>query len=93
MYYEGILSPNRFEVRCEDIMCQYRTSRKLFLDILDGMREYDDYFKAKLDATPKVGVSSYQKCSAAIRELAYRVPRDLVDEYVRLSESICIEAM
>jgi bacterioferritin (cytochrome b1) len=34
-------------------------SRMLFLEILDGVREYDDYFEAKLDATSKVGLSSY----------------------------------
>jgi hypothetical protein len=46
------------------------------------MRTYDDYFDAKLDATiRKVGFSSYQKCLAAVRQLAYRVPGDLVDDY------------
>jgi hypothetical protein len=42
-------------------------SRKLFLDILDSLREYDEYFEYKLDATDKVVFSSYQKSSAAIR--------------------------
>jgi hypothetical protein len=46
-------------------------SKKLFLEILDGVREYNDYFKAKHDATGKIGFSSYQKCSTAIRQLAY----------------------
>jgi hypothetical protein len=56
---------------------RYRMSRKLFMDILHGVKTYDDYFSAKLDCTGKIGFSSYQKCSAAIRQLAYGVPGDL----------------
>jgi hypothetical protein len=54
--------------------------RKLFPDILHGVGTYDDYFDAKLGATGKIGFFSYQKCSAIIRQLAYGVPGDLVDE-------------
>jgi hypothetical protein len=60
-------------------------SIKLFMDILDGVREYEDYIKAKVDATGNLGFSSYQKCSAIIRQLAYGVPGDFVDEYLRMS--------
>jgi hypothetical protein len=63
------------------------------LDILHGTRTYDDYFSAKLDCIDKVGFSSYQKCSATIRQLAYGVLGDLFDEYLRMSEYTCIEAM
>jgi hypothetical protein len=61
--------------------------------ILNGMREYADYFEAKYDCTDKVGFSPYQKCSAAIRQLAHGVPGDLIDDYMRMSESTCHEAM
>jgi hypothetical protein len=64
-------------------------SRELFLIILNGVREYDDYFKAKYDCTGKIGLSSYLKCSAAVRQLAYRVPGD----YIRMSESTCHKSM
>ncbi|XP_020178211.1 uncharacterized protein [Aegilops tauschii subsp. strangulata] len=37
--------------------------------------------------------SSYQKCTGAIRMLAYGVPGDLIDEYVRMSESTCLHSM
>jgi hypothetical protein len=53
---------------------------KADLEILDGVREYDDYFEAKLDAPGKFVLSSYEKCSATIRQLAYGVSCDLVDE-------------
>ena len=40
----------------------------------------------------EVGFSSYQKCTVAIRVLAYKIPCDLIDEYVRMSESTCLES-
>ena len=40
-----------------------------------------------------MGFSSYQKCTSAIRMLAYGIAGDLVDVYVRMSESTCLEAM
>nr|XP_020172951.1 uncharacterized protein LOC109758502 [Aegilops tauschii subsp. strangulata] len=42
-----------------------------------------------MDALGKLGFS-YQKCTAAIRMLAYGISDDLVDEYVRMSESTCL---
>ncbi|XP_073363069.1 uncharacterized protein [Aegilops tauschii subsp. strangulata] len=46
-----------------------------------------------MDAFGKLGFSSYQKCTAAIRMLAYGIPGDLVDEYVRMSETTCLMSM
>ena len=54
---------------------------------------YDDYFKCKYDALGKVSFSSYQKCVATGRMLAYGVPGDLVGEYIRMSESTCHESL
>jgi hypothetical protein len=68
-------------------------SRKLFLTILNGVRAHDDYFTTKPDATSKLGFTSHQKCSAAIHMLAYGVADDLIDDYLRMSESTCIESM
>jgi hypothetical protein len=68
-------------------------SRKLFGQIIEGVRLHDLYFRCKPDATGKLGFSSYHKCSAAIQMLAYGVAGDLVDEYMRMSESTCIEVM
>ena len=47
----------------------------------------------KYDCIGKLGFSSYQKCTTAVWMLAYGVPSDLVDEYVRMSESTCLEAL
>jgi hypothetical protein len=57
-------------------------SRKLFMMILNGVRVHDDYFTAKPNATGKLGFTSYKKCSATIRMLAYGVAGDLIDEYL-----------
>jgi hypothetical protein len=63
------------------------------LVILNGVRNYDDYFDAKYDCTRKIGFFSYQKCFAAVQQLAYGVPGDLIDDYMRMSESTCHKAM
>jgi hypothetical protein len=68
-------------------------SRKLFGRIIEGVRLHDPYFRCKPDATGKLGFSSYTKCSASIRMLAYGVAGDLVDEYMCMRESTCIESM
>jgi hypothetical protein len=60
---------------------------------MHGVTCYDDYFNLKVGATSKLGFTSCQKCTAAIRMLAYGVAGDLLDEYIRMSESGCHEAM
>jgi hypothetical protein len=72
---------------------RYRMSKEPFLVILNGVRDYDDYFEVKYDCTNKIGFSFYRKCYAAIRQLAYGLPGDLIDDYMRMSESTCHDAM
>ena len=62
----------------------------MFNRIREGVVSHDPYFECKTDALDKFGFSSYQKCTAAVRMLAYRIPGDLVDEYVRMSETTCL---
>src|SRR4051812_43195054 len=40
----------------------YRMSRDMFLQILNGVTEYDNNFEAKYDCIDKIGFFSYQKC-------------------------------
>ncbi|KAK1651011.1 hypothetical protein QYE76_068816 [Lolium multiflorum] len=82
---------NRRQFSCRHCFASFRMTRPLFRRIMDGVKIYDDYFRAKVDALGKVGLSSYQKCTAAIRMLAYGV--DFVDEYTRMSESTAPESM
>lgn len=65
---------------------RFRMSRRLFLRIAKAL-EQNEYFLQKPDATGKLGLTNIQKCTAAIRQLAYGSPSDAIDEYVRMGES------
>ncbi|XP_059659931.1 uncharacterized protein LOC132306534 [Cornus florida] len=71
----------------------FRMNRPLFLRILNAIEQYDDYFIQKIDAVGFPGLSGLQKMTAAIRMLAYGMPVDAVDEYVRIGESTTIESL
>ena len=66
--------------------CRYRMRRPLFLRLVDGVSHFDLWFLQVPDATSRLGLSTLQKCDAAIRMLAYGVPADACDENVRLGE-------
>ena len=72
---------------------RYMMSKGMFVNILHGVREFDPYFNLKLDVVGVVGFSSIQKCTAAMRMLAYGAPADTHDDYLRMSESTAIECM
>ncbi|KAI5405179.1 Developmentally-regulated G-protein 3 [Lathyrus oleraceus] len=72
---------------------RFRMHRHVFLRIVDALGNYDEYFQMRVDATGKMGLSPLQKCTTAIRMLAYGSPADLVDEYVRIGESTSIECL
>jgi hypothetical protein len=59
---------------------RFRMSRKLFLKIVYALQDYDFYFRCKLDCTGMAGFSALQKCTVAMRMLAYRAPDDSTDE-------------
>src|SRR4051812_6994293 len=50
---------------------RHRMGRKLFLRIVNSLREYNNYFVCNKDYTGIVGFSSLQKCTTAMRILAY----------------------
>jgi hypothetical protein len=72
---------------------RFRMSRKLFMRLVVAVREFDPYFIAKKDAVGVLGFSSIQKCTAAMRLLAYGAPADATDDYLRISESCAIESL
>ncbi|XP_033132196.1 uncharacterized protein LOC117127077 [Brassica rapa] len=52
------------------------------------------FFRQTQDVTGRLGLSTLQKCTAAIRVLAYGSALDAVDEYLRLGETtarLCVE--
>ena len=69
---------------------RYRMSRKLFLRIVNFIWEFDRYFTCKKDCTGKLGFTSIQKCTTAMRMLAYGAPGDLLNDYGRMAESTSI---
>ncbi|XP_071683178.1 uncharacterized protein [Lolium perenne] len=70
-----------------------RMNKGLFLKIVYGVREYDDYFMTKQDCTCLWGFTSIQKCTAAMRFLAYGAPPDIANDYLRMAESTCTETL
>ncbi|XP_058742343.1 uncharacterized protein LOC131614811 [Vicia villosa] len=72
---------------------RFRMHRHLFLRIVEALGNHDEYFQMRVDATGKMGLSPLQKCTSAIRMLAYGSSADIVDEYVRIGESTAIECL
>ncbi|XP_050246615.1 uncharacterized protein LOC126717008 isoform X1 [Quercus robur] len=81
-----VYPPNLFRRR-------FRMSRSLFLRIQSAVETYEPYFIQKRDNAQRLGLSSLQKITAALRMLAYGVAADFMDEYVRIGESTAIESM
>ena len=68
-------------------------SRDLFVRIMNAVESYDDYFVQKRSAANVLGLSCFQKVTAAFRMLTYGVLADATDEYVRIGESTTIESL
>jgi hypothetical protein len=66
--------------------------RDLFIHIHDAIIAHDMYFIQKRNAVGRLGLSSLQKMTAAIRMLAYGVTADLMDEYIWIGERIAMDS-
>nr|XP_051190910.1 uncharacterized protein LOC127304252 [Lolium perenne] len=64
---------------------RYRMRRSLFLRIVDRLGEYSPYFTQGVDALNRAGFSPIQKCTAALRLLAYGAAADTIDEWLKLA--------
>ena len=67
--------------------------KHVFLRIMEAVSNNDPWFTTNIDATGRKGLSALQKCTAALRMLAYGVAADQVDEYLRISESTARKAL
>ena len=65
----------------------FRMNRSLFLRIVEGVTTTDPYFQQRPNALGELGASPIQKCTAALRMLAYGTCADAVDEYIKIGES------
>jgi hypothetical protein len=72
---------------------RFRMNKDLFMKIVQGMREYDDYFKYKKDCTGKWGFTSVQKCRAALRCIAYGALPDTSVDYLHMAESTSTDSV
>ncbi|XP_030936472.1 uncharacterized protein LOC115961676 [Quercus lobata] len=70
---------------------RFRMKRSLFLRIQSQVEAHDSYFVQKRNSANKLGLSSLQKITAALRMLVYGVSSDLIDEYVRIGETTALE--
>jgi hypothetical protein len=60
--------------------------------VLQGVVATNNYFQQRCDATGKLGLSSIQKVTAALRILCYGVSSDATDEYVRIGDSTALQS-
>lgn len=72
---------------------RFRMSLRLYEKIKEGVMQHDDYFMQKRDRAGKLGYSTNQKITAALRMLAYAVPGDFLAEYLRVREATALESM
>ncbi|XP_071680058.1 protein ALP1-like [Lolium perenne] len=75
---------------------RYRMRRSLFLRIVDRLGEYSPYFTQRNDALNRAGFSPLQKCTAALRLLAYGAAADTIDEWLKLARqtsSDCLDIL
>ena len=66
--------------------CRFRMWRQLFIRIFNALSNHNEYFQMRPIAIGRMGLSPLQKCTAAIRILAYKSLVDCVDEYIRIGE-------
>jgi hypothetical protein len=65
---------------------RFRMSKRLFLRISGDLENAFTYFKQKADARGMMGFTSIQKCTSALRILAYGNTTDINDEYLKMVE-------
>ncbi|GKC32581.1 putative nuclease HARBI1 [Tanacetum coccineum] len=67
---------------------RFRMRKHLFVRIVDAVTANNAYFQQRRDATGRQSLSSLQKCTGAMRVLAYGISFDVVDEYLRMSGAV-----
>lgn len=72
---------------------RFRMRRSLFVRIQAAIESHDPYFVQRYNAAGVLGLSSLQKITAALRIIAYGVPADAIDDYIRIGESTAIESL
>jgi len=72
---------------------RYRMRRSLFVRIVEACEQNCRFFTRRRNVAGLIGFSEYQKNSAAMRVIAYGVPADYADEYLRISKDTTIKSV
>ncbi|XP_024004167.1 putative nuclease HARBI1 [Eutrema salsugineum] len=72
---------------------RFRMAKPLFMYIVERLSTEIPFFKQKRDAVGRFSLSGLQKCTTAIRIMAYGCAADAVDEYLRLGASTAISCL
>ncbi|KAK1577946.1 hypothetical protein Q3G72_026238 [Acer saccharum] len=72
---------------------RFRMSRSLFLSIVEKVEARDNYFMQRRDSVGRLGLSGLQKITAVFQMLAYGLPTNATDEYIKIGESTTIESL
>ena len=67
--------------------------RSLFVKIVEAYEANCRYFTRQRNAAGLLGFSTYQKISAAMRVIAYGIPDDYADGYLRTGEDTTIKSV
>ncbi|XP_021732696.1 uncharacterized protein LOC110699510 [Chenopodium quinoa] len=81
-----VFPPNLFRRR-------FRMRKHVFLRIVHTLEERHQFFQQWQDTTGRFGASALQKCTAALRLLAYGTATDSVDDYLRISASLARDSL
>ena len=78
----------------DEMFCRrFQMNKSLFLRTVETLSNWDPYFTRRTDATGREGHSPLQKCTAAIRMLAYGSPADQLDEVLKIAASTSLEIL
>ncbi|KAI4992431.1 hypothetical protein ZWY2020_051848 [Hordeum vulgare] len=72
---------------------RFRMNKNLFLRIVNALGQWSPYFTYRANCSGRIGLSPLQKCTAAMRMLAYGTPADALDEYLKIGKSTSLECM
>ena len=61
---------------------RFRMSTELFRRITEKLASHERFFQQRRNTAGKLGHSTFQKVTAALRMLAYSIPVDLVDNHL-----------
>jgi hypothetical protein len=67
--------------------------RILFLSIMHKLSETSPYFYERYDVAGRAGLTALQKCTASLRQLAYGMAADTIDEYLKLGKTTALECL